>query len=59
MSRGISLLRVYETWEEQRVFDKEDRRIVADEIPDTLLSIELYGESTRISEKSKRNIDNN
>lgn len=54
MGRGISLLRVYKTWEEQRVFDKEDRCIIADEIPDTLLGIELYGESTRISEKANQ-----
>lgn len=54
MSRWISLLRVYETWEEERILDKEDRRIVAHEIPDTLLGVEFYGESTWISKNKKQ-----
>lgn len=54
MSRRISLLRVYETWEEERVLDKEDRCIIAHKIPDALLSVEFYGESTWISKKQKK-----
>jgi len=39
---------MYETREEEGIFNKEDRRIVAHEIPDTLLSVEFYGKSTWI-----------
>lgn len=53
MGRGISLLRVYETREKERVLDEENRRVVTDEIPDTLLGVELHGESTRISENER------
>lgn len=64
MSGRIPLLRVYETREEKRVFDKENRRIVTHEIPDTFLSVEFYSESTWISKKNNRmynnkQIDNN
>jgi len=38
-----------ETWEQNRIANEEDRRIVSDTIPDTIVGVELDGESTRIA----------
>jgi len=39
---------MYEIREEEGILNKEDRRIVAHKIPDTLLSVEFYSKSTWI-----------
>ena len=41
---------VDDVWEFDRVLDEEDRYIVANNIPITLISVELHGEATDISD---------
>lgn len=57
MRRGISLLRVYETREEQGILDEENGRVVADEIPDTLFGVELHRKATWIPENKQNVMD--
>lgn len=49
MGLWITFLGVDEAREENRVTDEEDGRVVADDIPDTVIGVELDGESTRIA----------
>lgn len=44
----VSLLCMDEAREEQGVLDEEDRRVVANQVPDTLLCVELDRETARI-----------
>lgn len=46
----VALLGVDEAREEDRVADEEDRRVVADQIPDSVLGVELDGESARVAD---------
>lgn len=54
VSLWISFLRVDEAREEHRVANEEDRRIVADQIPDSVLSVEFGCETTRITKSVGR-----
>ena len=49
MGLWVSLLSVDETWKENRVTDKENGSIVANQIPVAFLSVEFDSKSTRIS----------
>lgn len=51
---GVSLLRVDERWEEDRVTDEEDRRVVADQVPDSIVSVKLDSETSGISSSISR-----
>lgn len=48
MRLRITLLRVNEAGEQYGIADEEDRRVVANQIPDTVLRVEFDGETTRI-----------
>lgn len=49
MSLWVSLLCVNEAREENRVADKEDGRVIADQIPDALVGVELHCEAPGIA----------
>ena len=49
MSGGVALLGVDEAGEEDGIPDKEDGRVVAHEVPVTLLGVELHGEAPRVA----------
>ena len=49
MRGRVPLLRVDEAREQDRVPDEEDGRVVADQVPVTLLRVELEGEASRVS----------
>lgn len=53
MRRGISLLRMDETREKERILDEENGRVVANKIPDTLFGVEFHSEATWISENDR------
>lgn len=54
VSLWISFLRVDEAWEEHRVANEEDWRIVADQIPNSVLGVEFGCETTRIAKSVSR-----
>lgn len=51
VSLGIPLLRVDEAREEDRVANEEDRRVVANQVPDALVGVEFQGEAARIARR--------
>lgn len=49
MGLRVSLLRMDEAGEENRVAKEENRSVVSDKIPNAVFRVELHGESTRIA----------
>jgi hypothetical protein len=45
----VSLLRVDEAWEENGIANEEDWRIVAHNVPDAIIGVELHGKASGIA----------
>lgn len=51
MSGRIALLGVDEAGEQDRVPDEEDRRVIADQVPDAVFGVEFNSEPSRIANR--------
>lgn len=49
MRLRVALLRVDEAGEQDGIADEEDRRVVADQVPNAVIGVELQGEAAGIA----------
>jgi hypothetical protein len=56
MSLRVALLSMKKTWEKKRIPDEENRGVIPNQVPVSILSVKFYSEAPRVSNSIRRTI---